>query len=103
MVFISIITVSTLFQGCHNGHFWMKITVRTSVDVVRTSARVRGYSADVVLPVDGFLPSEDSVKTAAVRTPYVRVAARGHASCGHGSARTWGRVRADTRSWEDRV
>jgi hypothetical protein len=30
-------------QGCHNGRFWMKISVRTSADVVRTSARVRIY------------------------------------------------------------
>jgi hypothetical protein len=40
-------------QGCHNGRFWMKITIRTS-------ARVRIYPADAVLPADGFLPSADA-------------------------------------------
>jgi hypothetical protein len=49
-------------QGCYNGRFWMKITVQTSVDVVRTSARVRIY------PADGFLPSADAVKTASALT-----------------------------------
>jgi hypothetical protein len=34
----------------------------------RTSARVRVYPADVVLPADGFLPSADAVKTASART-----------------------------------
>jgi hypothetical protein len=27
-----------LKHGCHNGHFWMKMSVRTSLDVVRTSS-----------------------------------------------------------------
>jgi hypothetical protein len=49
------------WQGCHKGRFWRKITVWTS-------ARVRIYPADVVLPADGFLPSADTVKTASVRT-----------------------------------
>jgi hypothetical protein len=34
--------------------------VRTSADVVRTSARVRVYPADAILPADGFLPSADA-------------------------------------------
>jgi hypothetical protein len=42
-------------QGCHNGRFWVKMTVRTS-------ARVRVY------PADGFLPSADVVKTVSART-----------------------------------
>jgi hypothetical protein len=54
-------------QGCHNGRFWMKITVRTS-------ACVRIYPADVVLPADGFLPSADATR---VRVDTVR-------PCGHG-------------------
>jgi hypothetical protein len=48
---------STLKHGCHKGRFWMKITIRTCVDVVRTSARIRVYPADTVLPTEGFLPS----------------------------------------------
>jgi hypothetical protein len=63
-------------QGCHKGRFWMKITIRTS-------ARVCVYSADAVLPADGFLPSAD----AGPRTRG-RADARGHASCGHRSVRT---------------
>jgi hypothetical protein len=39
-------------QGCHNGRFLMKITIRTSVDVVRRSAHVRIYPTDAVLPAD---------------------------------------------------
>jgi hypothetical protein len=37
-------------QGCHNGRFWMKITVRTSFSSrhLRTSTRVRVYPADAV-------------------------------------------------------
>jgi hypothetical protein len=54
---------ATTIQGCHNGRFWMKITVRTSTDVVWTSARIRVYSANAVLPADGFLPSANAVKT----------------------------------------
>jgi hypothetical protein len=37
-------------------------------DVVRTSARVRVYPADAVLPADRFLPSADAVNTASART-----------------------------------
>jgi hypothetical protein len=48
-------------QGCHNGSPTVKITVRTSADVVRTSARIRIY------PADGFLSSADEVKTASAR------------------------------------
>jgi hypothetical protein len=48
-------------QGCHKGRFWRKITVQTS-------ARIRVYPANVVLPADGFLPSADAVKTASART-----------------------------------
>jgi hypothetical protein len=81
-------------QGCYNGRFWMKITVRTS-------ARVRLYPADAVLP------SADASARAWVRAdpwlhgrgadagPRGRANVRGHASPGHGSARTWGRVRVD--------
>jgi hypothetical protein len=43
------LNTSSTQQGCHNGHFWMKITIRMS-------ARVRVY------PTDGFLPSADAVK-----------------------------------------
>jgi hypothetical protein len=42
-------------QGCHNGRFWMKITVRTST-------RVCVYPVDAVLPADGFIPSADTAK-----------------------------------------
>jgi hypothetical protein len=51
-------------QGCHKGRFWRKITVRTffSSERPRTSARVRVYPADVVLPTDVFLPSADAVR-----------------------------------------
>jgi hypothetical protein len=48
-------------QGCHNGRPTVKITVRTS-------AHVRVYPADAVLAVDGFLLSDDAVKTASART-----------------------------------
>jgi hypothetical protein len=48
-------------QGCHKGRFWRKITVQTS-------ARVRVYPADAVLPADGFLPSANAVKTGSVWT-----------------------------------
>jgi hypothetical protein len=70
----------------------MKITVRTSTDVVQTSARVGVYS------VDGFLPSAD-VRTrpcgrGADARARVRADARGLASRGHGSVRTWGHVHA---------
>jgi hypothetical protein len=37
-------------------------------DVIRTSARVRVYPADAVLPADKFLPSADAVKTASAGT-----------------------------------
>jgi hypothetical protein len=47
--------IASITQGCHNRHFWMKITVRTS-------ARVRVY------PADGFLPSANVVKTASAPT-----------------------------------
>jgi hypothetical protein len=67
-VVLGLILEGLLEQGCHNGRFWRKITVRTCVDVVRTSARVRVYLADAVLPADGFLLSDDAVKTASART-----------------------------------
>jgi hypothetical protein len=41
---------------------------RPNVLFIRTSARVRVYPADAVLPVDGFLLSADAVKTASART-----------------------------------
>jgi hypothetical protein len=59
--------------------------VRTSTDVVRTSARVRIYPADAFLPVDGFLPSAPIVKK--------RICADG-LMCPCGPAR----VRVDTRA-----
>jgi hypothetical protein len=75
-------------QGCHNGRFWMKITVRMSADVVRTFACVRVY------PADGFLPSADAVKTASARARVpVDVDPQGPADV----VRTCGRVRASTR------
>jgi hypothetical protein len=65
-------------QDCHNGRFWVKMTVRTSADV-------RVYSADAVLPADRFLPFTDAFTC----------------PCGHGSPRMWARVdlrpRMDTR------
>jgi hypothetical protein len=46
---------------------------RPDVLFVRTSARVRVYPTDAVLPADGFLPSADAVKTASARTrPCIR-------------------------------
>jgi hypothetical protein len=79
-------TCGTVNQGCHKGRFSRKITVRTSADVVRTSARIRVYPADAVLPADGFLSFADAVKTASTRTqPSVRADThlhpRGH-ECG---------------------
>jgi hypothetical protein len=57
----------------------MKITVRTSADVVRMSACTRVYPVDAVLPADGFLPSADA-------RAWTRVDPR---LCGHGAdART---------------
>jgi hypothetical protein len=44
-----------LLQGCHNGRPTLKITVRTS-------ACVRVYPEDAVLPADGFLRSVNVVK-----------------------------------------
>jgi hypothetical protein len=41
-------------QGCLNGCPTVKITVRMSADVIRTSTRVRIYPEDAVLPTDGF-------------------------------------------------
>jgi hypothetical protein len=58
---IRIEEMETACQGCHKGRFWRKITVRTS-------ARVRVYPTDAVLPADGFLPSVDVVKTASAWT-----------------------------------
>jgi hypothetical protein len=52
-------------QGCHKERFWRKITVQTS-------ARVRVYPADAVLPADGFLPSADAVETASARTRKIK-------------------------------
>jgi hypothetical protein len=46
--------LANLSQGCHNGRPTVKITVRTS-------ACVRDYPVDAVLPADGFLPSADAV------------------------------------------
>jgi hypothetical protein len=57
-----LLSLRGLLQGCHNGCFWMKITVRTSADVVQMSARVRVY------PADGFLPSADACVRSRVRT-----------------------------------
>jgi hypothetical protein len=68
----------TCNQGCHNGRFWMKITVRTS-------GRVRIYPADAILPTDGFLPSADAVKIASAWTQLA-------------SARTPPNIRADVSS-----
>jgi hypothetical protein len=41
-------------QGCDNGRFWVKFTVWTFADVVRTFARIRIYPADATLPADSF-------------------------------------------------
>jgi hypothetical protein len=50
---------------------------------VRTSTRVRVYPVDAVLPVDGFLPSADAVKTASAWTlGCVRVDAHVRADAG---------------------
>jgi hypothetical protein len=57
-----------LHHGCHKGRFWRKITIQTSADIVRTSARVCIYPADAILSADRFLPSADAVKTASTRT-----------------------------------
>jgi hypothetical protein len=54
-------------QGCLNGRPTVKITDRTSTDVVRTSTRIRVYPADTILPADGFLPSADAEKIASAR------------------------------------
>jgi hypothetical protein len=65
----------------------------TSVDDVRTSARVLVYPANAILLASGFLPSADAVKTASTRTiQRVRAGAgpRGHAS--HGHRPTWTRL-----------
>jgi hypothetical protein len=59
------------YQGCHKGHFWMKITVRTS-------ARVRVYPAD-------------AVKTASVPRP------RGRGSPRMWTRADVARTRVDTR------
>jgi hypothetical protein len=75
-------------HGCHKGRIWRKITVRTS-------ARVRVYPADAVLPTDGFLPSADAVKIASARThsrPHGHERVRVDAPM---SARTLGCIRAD--------
>jgi hypothetical protein len=96
-------------QGCLNGRPMVKFTVRTS-------ARVRVY------PADEFLPSAPTLNTTSVRmrqqihagagprgskSAWIRrcadVSARarvpadaqGHASCGHWSAETLGRVHGD--------
>jgi hypothetical protein len=44
---LALVRHPVLHQGCHNGSFRMKITVWTS-------ARVRIYPVDAVLPADGF-------------------------------------------------
>jgi hypothetical protein len=67
---------------------------RSDVLFVWTSARVRVYPVDAVLPADGFLPSTNAVKTASARTWGVRVSAP--RPRGHGSARTRGRASART-------
>jgi hypothetical protein len=67
-------------QGCHKGRFWKKITVWTS-------ARVRVYPADAVLPADGFLPSADMVLPADGLLPSAD-AVRRPRGCDNASART---------------
>jgi hypothetical protein len=68
----------------------MKITVRTSANIVRTSARNRVSPVDAVLPADEFLPSADVVKTASVRPRHIRA---GAGPCRHtpASAQTQGK------------
>jgi hypothetical protein len=60
-------------QGCLNGRPKVNFScldvrfVRTAVNIVRTSAHVRVYPVDAVLPADGILPSVPTIKTASAR------------------------------------
>jgi hypothetical protein len=56
-------------QGCHNGRFWVKMTVQTSISsvrpsvfIVRMSSSARVYPMDAILPADGFLSHPIAVK-----------------------------------------
>ena len=46
----------------------VKITIQTSTNIVRTSARIRVYPVDVVLHMDRFLPSAVAIKTSSAGT-----------------------------------
>jgi hypothetical protein len=83
----------TLHQGCHNGRFWMKMSVRTSADVVRTTARVRIYSRTQFYPRTRQCVCAD----AHMRPRGHGASAQTHPSIradASASARTWG-IRAD--------